>query len=181
MNQENIGKFIAELRKEKGYTQERLAEILNVSSKSISRWENGKTMPDLSLLTYIADVLDVEVSELLNGRRMTKEELIELKGTIEHLIEYSQNEMSDKTKVWQRQLIIGIGIIVLAMSNNHFHFLEIIFTPNIASFIQGSLSGIGIAYELICVYNVTHELTLKEKKDRLIEEYRKSKNNKEGL
>ena len=49
MNQEKIGKFISELRKERGLTQEQLAEILHVSNKSISKWENSRCMPDLSL------------------------------------------------------------------------------------------------------------------------------------
>ena len=82
MNQEKIGKFIASLRKEKNITQEELSEILGVNVKSVSRWENGKTMPDLSLLPILSNELNVEISELLNGRRMTKEELIELKDTI---------------------------------------------------------------------------------------------------
>lgn len=169
MNQEQIGRFIAELRKEKNITQEELAERLGVNVKSVSRWENAKTMPDLSLLPILADELNVEVSELLNGRRMTKEELIELKDTIERLIEYGQNEMIDKSKIWQFNLKIGWCILVLAILNNYFHYLGIIFTSNAEEFVQGALYGIGIAYELICVYNVTHELTLKEKKKQLLE------------
>lgn len=164
MNQEKIGKFIAELRKEKNMTQEQLAEVLEVNVKSISRWENGKTMPDLSMLPILANELNVEVSELLNGRKMTKEELFELKDTIERLIEYSQKEVIDKSKVWQFNLKIGWCILVLAILNNYFHYLGIIFTPNAEEFVQGLLYGIGIAYELVCAYNVTHELTLKEKK-----------------
>ena len=78
MNQEKTGVFIAECRKQKNLTQEQLGEILGVSSKSVSRWENGKTMPDLSMITILAEELNVEVSELLNGRRMTKEELLEI-------------------------------------------------------------------------------------------------------
>ena len=175
MNQEKIGKFIAELRKEKKLTQEQLAEVLEVNVKSISRWENGKTMPDLSMLPILANELNVEVSELLNGRKMTKEELVELKDTIERLIEYSRKEVIDKSKVWQFNLKIGWCILVLAILNNYLHFLGVIFTPNAEEFVQGALYGIGIAYELICAYNVTHELTLKEKKTQLV---KKLKNNK---
>ena len=64
MNQERIGKFISELRKEKSMTQDQLAEKLGVTDKSISRWENGKTMPDLSMLTILSRELNVEISEL---------------------------------------------------------------------------------------------------------------------
>ncbi|MDE5631159.1 MAG: helix-turn-helix transcriptional regulator [Bacilli bacterium] len=166
MNQEKIGKFIAELRKEKNITQEELADILGVNVRSVSRWENGKTMPDLSLLPMLAKELNIEVSELLNGRRMTKEELVELKDTIERLIEYGQNEIIDKSKIWQLNLKIGWCILFLAILNNYLHFLGIIFTPNAADFVQGALYGIGIGYELICVYNVTRELTLKEKQNK---------------
>lgn len=173
MNQEQIGRFIAELRKEKNMTQEQLAEVLEVNVKSISRWENGKTMPDLSMLPILAKELNVEVSELLNGRRMTKEELIELKDTIEQLIKYSQKEVIDKSKVWQLNLRIGWCILVLAILNNYIHFLGVIFTPNVEEFVQGLLYGIGISYELICVYNVSHELTLKEKKQQLFKKIKK--------
>ena len=173
MNQEQIGKFIASLRKEKNITQEQLAEKLKVSVKSVSRWENGKTMPDLSMLPILADGLNASVSEILNGRKMTKEELIKLKGTIEQLIEYNERVIIDKSKIWQFNLQIGWWILVLAILNNYFHFLGVIFTPNAEEFVQGVLYGIGIAYELICVYNVTNELTLKEKKKQMIKKVKK--------
>ena len=67
MNQEKIGKFISKLRKEKNLTQEELAEKLSVSSKSISRWENGKCMPDLSLLIPISKEFGITVNELISG------------------------------------------------------------------------------------------------------------------
>ncbi|MGO5357994.1 helix-turn-helix domain-containing protein [Anaerofustis sp. LCP19S3_F7] len=80
------------LREEKNLTQEQLAEKLNVSNKSVSRWENGKTMPDLSLLVMICEEFDITISELLNGRRMNIDELKQLKDTVERLINYSMEE-----------------------------------------------------------------------------------------
>lgn len=78
MNQKDIGRFIYKRRKEKGLTQAQLAEILNVSDKSISRWENGKTMPDLSLYEPLCKALDIQISELLYGKKMNeKEKLIQ--------------------------------------------------------------------------------------------------------
>lgn len=74
MNQKNIGAFISAMRKEQGMTQEQLAEKLSVSQKSISRWENGKTMPDLSLYEPLCDALDIQVSELLYAKRMSNDE-----------------------------------------------------------------------------------------------------------
>ena len=160
------------LEKKKNMTQEALAEKLEVNVKSVSRWENGRTMPDLSLLPLLAKELNIEVSEILNGRRMTKEELIELKDTIERLIEYSQKESIDKSKIWQLNLKIGWCILVLAILNNYLHFLGIIFTPNAEEFVQGALYGIGITYELICTYNVTHEQTVEEKKKQWMQKLR---------
>lgn len=69
MNQEKIGKFISKCRKEKNMTQEELAEKLNVNVKSISRWENGKNMPDYSVIEILCDTLDINVNELLNGEK----------------------------------------------------------------------------------------------------------------
>lgn len=69
MNQEYIGKFIASLRKEKHLTQEQLAECLGVNSRSISRWENGVSMPDYAILPLLAKELGVSVAELVEGKK----------------------------------------------------------------------------------------------------------------
>lgn len=74
MNQEKIGSFIAENRKAKGFTQIEFAEKLGVSNKSVSRWETGKNMPDVSLFLSICDVLDISVNELLIGEHITTQE-----------------------------------------------------------------------------------------------------------
>ena len=98
MNQENIGKFIAECRKEKNMTQQELAEKLGVTDRAISNWENGRRLPDLSLISLVANELDVSVAELLNGRKLNKEELEELKTTIDKLLEYNTVEEIKKIK-----------------------------------------------------------------------------------
>ncbi|MBR3374865.1 MAG: helix-turn-helix transcriptional regulator [Firmicutes bacterium] len=76
MDQQKIGTFISECRKEKGLTQAQFAEKLGVSDKSVSRWENGRTMPDMSLYEDICGILGVQVSELLYARRMEDQENI---------------------------------------------------------------------------------------------------------
>ena len=70
MDQRRIGKFIYDCRKKKGLTQDVLAEKLGVTSKSISRWENGNTMPDYSLLKDLCSELDINVNELLSGEKI---------------------------------------------------------------------------------------------------------------
>ena len=69
MNQQKVGRFLKELRGEKAITQEQLAEMLGVSNRSISRWENGATMPDFDLLIQIAKYFEVEIEEILDGER----------------------------------------------------------------------------------------------------------------
>lgn len=96
MNQENIGKFIAKLRKEKKLTQEQLAERLGVHNRSVSRWENGNSMPDYAVLPMIANELGVSVAELVEGKKKEIQSfLLNEAAYMESyriLIEVSQNE-----------------------------------------------------------------------------------------
>lgn len=69
MDQLKTGKFMKELRKEKGLTQEQLAEKLNVSRRTVSRWETGSNMPDIELLVLLADFFEVDIRELIEGER----------------------------------------------------------------------------------------------------------------
>ncbi len=72
MNQEKIGSFIAELRKEKSITQEELAETLGVNVKSVSRWENGRNLPDHSILKELCSLFGISINELYEGQKITK-------------------------------------------------------------------------------------------------------------
>ena len=70
MDQVLTGKFIAEERKKKGYSQAELASKLGITNKTVSKWETGKGFPDVSLLLPLCDVLDISVNELLSGKRL---------------------------------------------------------------------------------------------------------------
>ena len=72
MDQQRVGHFLKALRQEKGLTQAQLAERLGVSNRSVSRWETGANMPDLSLLIQLAEVYGVDVGEILHGERRVK-------------------------------------------------------------------------------------------------------------
>ena len=74
MNQEKIGNFIAQCRKEKNLTQSQLAEKLNMSNKSISKWETGKGMPDSSVMLELCNYLGISVNELLSGEYLKEED-----------------------------------------------------------------------------------------------------------
>jgi transcriptional regulator with XRE-family HTH domain len=68
MSQQDIGRFIAEKRKQKNLTQEQFAERIGVSNKTVSKWENGKCMPDYSVIELLCKELDITVTELLDGK-----------------------------------------------------------------------------------------------------------------
>ena len=74
MDQVKIGKFIAQLRREKGMTQEALGENLGVTNKTISRWETGAYMPDIEMLQLLGQCFNVSINEILAGQRLTDEE-----------------------------------------------------------------------------------------------------------
>ena len=69
MDQKKIGNFLKALRKEKEMTQEQLAEQFNVSSRTVSRWENGNNLPDLDILIEISDYYEIDLREIFNGER----------------------------------------------------------------------------------------------------------------
>ncbi len=117
MDQEKIGKFIATMRKEKNLTQEELAEILGVSNKSISRWENGKNMPDLSLFKPLCDELDITLNDLMSGDKVNKKEYQEkFEENIVNTIDYSTKKMTKYSQVISLILIIfGLFISISAI------------------------------------------------------------------
>lgn len=74
MDQVQVGRFLAELRRQKGLTQEALGERLGVTNKTVSRWERGNYMPDIAMLPLLSELYEVSINELLAGRRMTERE-----------------------------------------------------------------------------------------------------------
>lgn len=109
MNQKKIGSFLKKLRNEKGITQEQLAELMQVSGRTISRWENGYNMPDISLLVEIADFYDVEILEIINGERKSETMEKEVKEVAVGLSEYAQSEKLLLLKRVRTVSIIGLA------------------------------------------------------------------------
>ena len=89
MNQQKTGEFLKRLRKEKGLTQEQLAEKFYVSSRTVSRWETGSNMPDLSILIELADFYDVDIREIIDGERKGENMDQETKDTLKKVAEYA--------------------------------------------------------------------------------------------
>lgn len=74
MNQEVIGKFISKLRKDFGMTQQELADKLNVTDRAVSNWENGRRLPDISILKELSSIFDITIDEIIYGKKISKEE-----------------------------------------------------------------------------------------------------------
>ena len=141
MDQIKIGKFIADERKTKKYTQRELADKLGISDKTISKWERGNGFPEVSLLLPLCNELNITVNELLSGERL--QEVDYKKKAEENMVNLVKEAQESKKKivmsalvatlviiaavplfviagafkmqVWTRALIIGIGIVILVL------------------------------------------------------------------
>ena len=108
MDQIKIGEFLKELRKEKGLTQEQLAEQFNVSRRSVSRWETGKNMPDICLLVEIAEFYDTSIPEIINGERKSEKMNEEVKEVAETMSNYAGAEKESILKNIRGLSLIGL-------------------------------------------------------------------------
>ena len=112
MNQEKIGKFILECRKEKNLTQTELAEKLDVTDKSSSNWENGRNMPDLSLFRPLCEILDISINDLISGEKISKDKYQEiLEKNIISTIDYTNKRILIKNNIIGF-LFLTFGIII---------------------------------------------------------------------
>ena len=112
MDAKKIGSFIAENRKAKKMTQVQMGEKLGVTAKTISRWENGNYMPDISLLIPIAELLDVSVNELLNGEGNRDTEENKAETQLVSAIAYTKN----RNAMLAKRYVYGVLITVLCLA-----------------------------------------------------------------
>lgn len=108
MNQEKIGKFIAKNRKDKGLTQEALAEKLGISTNAVSKWERGLSFPDVSLFKKLCSELDISIEELINGEKSKSTESKD-KAIIASLEEKTKIEKKSKKKI----ILLSIFILLI--------------------------------------------------------------------
>lgn len=121
MNQVKIGKFIAECRKKNNLTQMQLAEKLNITDRAISKWENGKAMPDSSIMLDLCNELKISVNELLSGEMIDMNNYNEIAEKT--LLEIAKKEETQNkrlmTSMWTiliTSAIFYIGILLLAVN-----------------------------------------------------------------
>lgn len=126
MDQIKMGQFLKELRKEKNLTQEQLAEKFNVSGRSVSRWETGTNLPDLSILVELADFYDVDIREIIDGERKNEMNK-ETKETLNKVAEYAeQNKLQLKKRMASNcggALILLLFCTVLDLTNGFNGFI----------------------------------------------------------
>lgn len=113
MDQIRIGEFLRELRKEKGLTQEQLAEKFNVSRRSVSRWETGSNLPDLSILVELAEFYDVDIKEIIDGARKSEMMNEEVKEVAFKMADYAVEQKS-RFLIWIRRISL-VGVVLMAV------------------------------------------------------------------
>lgn len=110
MDQKKIGNFLKELRKEKKLTQEQVADKLGVSGRTISRWETGAYMPDISLLVDIAEMYDVDVRDIIDGERKDTNMNSEVKDVAVKMADYSTMQI-ESLKKWIKTMSVSLLIV----------------------------------------------------------------------
>ena len=152
MDQIKVGIFLKELRKEKGLTQEQLANVLNVSNRTVSRWETGSNMPDISILVEIAGFYDVSIPEIVQGERKSEIMNKETRETAVAMAKYSQNEVKTGKQKLAGILMSAFGIFVIVSALSIF--------PNDSSW--GSIYSIlGSIFLIIGLYFLIKPLVIK--------------------
>lgn len=113
MDQKKIGLFLKELRKEKELTQSQLAEHLNVSDRTVSRWETGSNLPDLSVLVELADFYDVDIREIIDGERKSENMNVEMKDTLVKAAQYAREDKKQQLKKLTGCILSGFGCFLI--------------------------------------------------------------------
>ena len=147
MNQQKIGIFLKELRKEKQITQEQLAEYLNVSNRRVSRWETGNNLPDLDILIQLSKYYDVQLIEILEGEKMKEEKHLET--TVQKVAEYGNEEKLKLTRLMNFFFILGVVSNLIYLILTMLNYTSIELYNHIAMFFLGISFGVlvvGVVY-----------------------------------
>ena len=147
MDQIQIGSFLKTLRLEKSLTQEQLADQFGVTGRTVSRWENGNNLPDISILVELADFYDVDIRELIDGSRKSEDSMMseDLKDTLVKVSDYTSAEKASMSKniLWNAVITLVLGAAAMAavilketgkIANSHIYvFLMCIITNAVST------------------------------------------------
>ena len=165
MDQIKIGKYLQELRKEKGLTQEQLAEHVGVARRTISRWETGSNMPDLDILIELSDFYNVDLRELLSGERRSEQMNEEMKDTVLKVADYSNDEKERLLRRMHWLFIAGLVGFVVFLVITAAGLSDVSPYEGIGSF------GLGIAFGMVIlgvIFTSRYEAKIREFKRRLL-------------
>lgn len=151
MNQLKIGKFLKQLRTEKNLTQEQLAESLNVSRRTVSRWETGFNLPDLDILVIMSDFYQVDLRELLEGERRNEKMDEKMRDTVMKVAEYSNEEKRRASRIVLVFFVLGIVSLLANVIMRMMDFSETF----MYGFADGATIGIAIGSMLLGILFVT--------------------------
>jgi len=151
MEQRKIGCFLKELRKENNLTQEQLAEKLNVSGRTVSRWETGSNMPDICLLVELSEFYDVSIPEIIDGERKNEKMNQETKEAVMKVAEYSNEEKKKIGRVTLVYFIVGIIALIINIAIRFIELPETFWT----GFLEGATSGFPLVAMLLGILYVT--------------------------
>lgn len=151
MNLAIVGEFIKELRKERNLTQEDLADKFYVSRRTVSRWETGSNLPDIDLLMELADFFNVDIREILEGKRKDINMEQETKETVIMVNEYNKEKFK-RTKIITLVFLM-IGIIALLIGFI-FEFIDLN-SDFLQGFIRGISYGTSLAVILLAILYIT--------------------------
>ena len=143
MDMTKIGRLLQTLRKEKGMTQEQLAEQMGVARRTVSRWETGSNMPDLDILMELSDFYSVDLREILNGERKSERMNEELKKTVLQVAEYSNEEKARLLRRMHWLFLAGLAGFVT------FLVITLLDLSATAPFEAIGNFGLGIAFGMI--------------------------------
>ena len=135
MDQEKIGNFIANKRKEKNMTQQELADKLGVTDRAIGNWENGRRMPDISIMKELCDVLDITINELIEGKELSQSEEQTLADKNIISILTTKSKLENMQILTEILIFIGIIISITLTSILATTTIERIITLIIGSFV----------------------------------------------
>ena len=138
MNQKKIDALLKKLRNEKGLTQEQFAEIVSVSNRTVSRWENENNMPDLDILIQISDYYEIDLRELLDGERKSEKMNKELEETVLKAVDYTNSETERYTQRVHWVLLVGAILWFVSQFISHTGLVENNVMRAISDFSEGA-------------------------------------------
>lgn len=145
MNQQEIGKFIAQKRREKNLTQEQLAEKLGISNKTVSKWECGKCMPDYSIVKPLCQELGITVSELMDGE-------VKVDSSIRVFDEKQILNMLERIQQLEKQKMSILGMLLIVIGIALIAFSQLLGGTDFRDFLSGLMAGISVGEMLVGVF-----------------------------